>query len=170
VSLRFSIEVDGLPVFDRAFNRIERRIDDMRPVWDAVETVTDELDSEQMRTEGAADSTPFAPLTHPYEEAKAEAGYNFLPIMQRSRKLYFALTRKGAEGRVIEKTATEFTKAITLPYAGIHQRSAKKPRRVMSYNTEARKRRIQKAIQQELVAFVRQQGLIVDETNVGDFV
>lgn len=169
--IRFAIEVDGLPEFDRSFNRVTQRIEDLRPVWDAVEKVFFELETEQFRSEGSAGGSGQWPaLSHQYEEAKAKAGYNFLPILQRSRALYFSLTRKGAEHQVLDEGAQELTIGTTLPYAALHQRGAGrlKARPPISLS-EAGRRRIQKAIQRELVQFVRRAGFVVTEENIGEF-
>ena len=171
MSISFSVAVAGAEVFDRTFNRVEREIADLRPVWEEVTKEFFQLELEAFRSEGASGASGrWAPLSPKYEEAKARRGFNFMGVLQRTRKLERSLTRKGAEHQVLEEGAQELTVGTTLPYAVMHQRGGGrlKARPPISLS-EAGKRRIQKAIQRQLVEYVRRQGLVLDERNIGDF-
>jgi phage gpG-like protein len=168
--LRLSISVEGEAVFDRAFNRVEKRIENMQPVWEGALPTIFEIFRKQFASEGSSGESGQWPALSPvYEEQKARDGYNFLPILQREQRLVKAFTQKGAQSQVLDMSAQELQLGTALPYAALHQRGTRrlKQRKIIDFS-EKSKREIQKAIQRQLVDYVRAQGFIADESNFMD--
>lgn len=156
--LRFRTEIDGEGVFDRAFTRIDS-LDDFRPVWPSVIDEFYVIEQEQFDTEGAAGgSGRWRPLSEKYRAWK-EVHYPGAPILQSEGDLVASLTDPEAPDAIVIPARDELVLGSKVPYARIHQRKGRPP---ISFS-EAQKRRIQKAIQQGLVQFVREAGFEVRE-------
>jgi phage gpG-like protein len=157
VPVRFRIEVDGAEVFDRAFSRLDR-LDDFRPIWPNVISEFYTIEQEQFDTEGAAGGQRWAQLSPAYKRWK-DVHYPGEPILQREHDLIESLTDPEAPDAVLIPGQEELIIGTKVPYAVVHQRRGRPP---ISFS-ESQKRRIQKAIQQGLVRFVREAGFEVRE-------
>jgi phage gpG-like protein len=160
--LRFIAEVDGAITFDRAFNRIDS-LRDLRPLWPLVIEEFYRIEMEQFESEGAAGGQRWAPLSDPYRTWK-EARYPGEPILQREHDLIDSLTDPEAADAVLLPGEDELVIGTRNPTAVFHQRGTRRmPRRPPINPSEAQKRRIQKALQQGLVQFIRDAGFDVQE-------
>lgn len=145
-------------MFDRVFNRLDS-LDDMRPLWPNVIAEFYLIEQEQFDTEGAAGGSGKWPaLSEPYKTWK-EAHYPGEPILQRDHDLIESLTDPEASGAILRPGQDELVLGTSVPHARIHQRRGRPP---ISFS-ESQKRRIQKALQQGLVKFVREAGFNVEE-------
>lgn len=156
--LRFTAEVDGAEVFNRAFSRLDS-LDDFRPVWPPVIREFYLIEAEQFESEGAVGgSGRWEPLSETYREWK-EVHYPGEPILQRDHDLVESLTDPEAAGAILQPREDELIMGSSVPHARIHQRKGRPP---ISFS-EAQKRRIQKSIQAGLVQFIREAGFNVQE-------
>lgn len=164
MSVRFRVEVDGVEQFDRAFNRLDR-LDDFRPVWPRVIQEFYSIEREQFATEGAAgESGKWAPLSKAYAKYK-QANYPDMPILQRDQELVESLTDPEAFGAILRPSQDELVIGTSVPYALAHQRGSRTglPKRPPISLSERQKLRLQKAIQEGLVRFIRDSGFNVEE-------
>lgn len=160
MSQRFRIEVDGKPEFDRAFNRIDKHINDMRPVWDYVQPEFYAIEREQFDSEGSAGASGKWPALSPQYAKQKASEYPGKKIMERTGRLRSALTGRTAHS-VIEKEKDQLTLGTRLPYGRWHQRGAGKlPVRKAIDMSRGQKRRIQKAIQRGLLNVMRSDSAI----------
>lgn len=162
--IRFQAELLGVPVLDRAFNRIDQFISDFRPVWPSVATEFYQIEEEQFQSEGGIGlSGKWAPLSPAYKKFK-EIHFPGQPILRRDNALYESLTSSDALDSIFIPEKDQLTIGSKAPYARAHQKGlGRMPARPPISMSEAQKHRIQKAIQKELVAFTRQAGFQVDE-------
>lgn len=161
--LRFTAEVAGAEIFDRAFNRIDS-LSDLRPLWPNVIREFYLIEAEQFESEGAAGASGrWAPLSDVYAKYKAIA-YPDQPILQATDELMKSLTDPEATGAILRPDEQELTIGTSVPYATAHQRGTRRmPARPPISLAEAQKRRIQKSIQAGLVRFIREAGFNVEE-------
>lgn len=156
--IRLRAEVLGEVVFDRAFSRLDR-LDDFRPIWPPVIAEFYAIEQEQFDSEGAAGASgKWRALSKAYGEWK-EVHYPGAPILQREGDLVASLTDPEAAGAILQPREDELIIGTSIPYARVHQRTGRPP----VSPSEAQKRRIQKAVQQGLVRFVREAGFEVRE-------
>lgn len=157
--IKFVGEVHGAEVLNRAFNRVEEHISDLRPVWPAVAAEFYAIEEEQFESEGAhGASGKWKPLSPAYKKWK-ELNHPGESILKLFHPLYESLTRHDAPDSIYRLDPQEMTLGSKTPYASVHQRT-----RPPISLTEADKRRLQKAIQQGLVPFIRRQGFqLLDE-------
>jgi phage gpG-like protein len=156
--IRFISTVEGIETFNRVFNRIDEFISDFRSVWPLVAQEFYQIEEEQFASEGAAGlSGKWAPLSAPYKRWK-EIHFPGQPILKLSNAMYESLTSPDAPDSIFLPEPEQLTIGTKVPYGRRHQRT----RPVISMNEE-QKRRIQKAIQRELVQFTRSLGFQVDE-------
>ena len=162
--ISFSASVDGVPEFERAFNRVEGALTDFRFVWPSLAAQFYEIEREQFASQGAhGASGSWAPLSPAYAKYKAIA-FAGQPILRATTSLYESLTSSGGHDSVLRMDAQELTIGTQREGATAHQRGTPKmPARPPISLTEADKRRLQKAIQLPLVQFIRRQGLEVVE-------
>jgi phage gpG-like protein len=160
---RFTAEVAGEEVFNRAFNRIDS-LSDLRPIWPNVIREFYLIEVEQFASEGAAGASgKWEPLSDVYAKYKAIA-YPDQPILQAEEELMESLTDPEAPGAILRPEQDELTIGTSVPYATAHQRgTSRMPARPPISLAEAQKRRIQKSIQAGLVRFVREAGFNVEE-------
>lgn len=160
--LRFSGEVLGTPVLDRAFNRVEQIISDFRFIWPAVAKEFYSIEEGQFQSQGAKGASgKWAPLSKVYAKYKAIA-FPGLPILQREQSLYESLTSPDAPDSVFRPEADQLTIGTRREGATAHQRgTGRMPARPPISFTERDRRGIQKAIQTQLVRFTRQAGFEV---------
>lgn len=161
---RFTASVDGIPVLDRAFIRVEERISDFRFLWPSFAAEFYAIEREQFASEGAKGASgKWAPLSPAYKAHK-ELTYPNMPILQATTALYQSLTGSDAADSVFRPEADQLTIGSRAPYGTAHQRGAGSlPSRPPISLTEADKRRLTKAIQLPLVQFIRKQGFNVLE-------
>lgn len=157
--LRFTGEIDGLPAFDRAFNRVEEYIKDFRSIWPNVAKEFYAIEEDQFSSEGAhGASGKWAPLSPAYKKWKTEH-FPGQTILKLTNALHESLTRPDAGDSIYRLDADEMTLGSRTPYATAHQRGGGSlPARPPISLTDEDKRRIQKAIQVPLVQFIRRQG------------
>lgn len=161
--IRFLASVDGIPVLDRAFNRVEERISDFRFIWPFVAQEFYAIEREQFASQGAHGlSGRWAALSPAYAKWKS-VKYPNMPILQATTVLMQSMTSPDAADSVFRPEADQLTIGSRAPYATAHQRGSGLPARPVISLTEADKRRIQKAIQGPLAQFIRKQGLTVLE-------
>jgi len=162
--IRFTGEVDGIPVLDRAFNRVEEHISDFRSIWPNVAKEFYAIEEAQFQSEGARGASgKWAALSPAYKRWK-EIHYPGEPILKLAHPLYESLTSPDAPDSIFRMEATEMTLGSRTPYATAHQKGAgRMPARPPISLTESDKRRIQKSIQAGLVAFTRRAGFQVEE-------
>lgn len=157
--LRFSAEIDGVPVLDRAFNRIDEHISDFRNFWPGVITAFYEIEVEQFESEGSKGASgKWTPLSPAYKVFK-EREFPGKTILRREDDLFESLTGPDALGSVLRPEKDELIIGSAVPYALVHQRKGRPPISL----SEANKRRITKGIQERLVEFVRRTGFQVEE-------
>ena len=156
--LRFTAEVAGAEVLDRAFNRIDQEISDFRNFWPGIITTFYEIETQQFQSEGARGASgKWAPLSPAYKLFK-EREFPGKTILRRTDALYESMTSADALDSVLRPEKDELTIGSSIPYALIHQRF----RPVISL-TDDNKRRMMKSIQQRLVEFARKTGFVVEE-------
>lgn len=162
--IRFQAEIDGIPAFDRAFNRINQAISDFRPIWPNVAQEIYAINEEQFESEGGAGASgKWAALSPAYKKWK-EVHYPGQPILKLTNALFESLTDPEAADAVFQPGRDELVIGSRAPYATAHQRGTGfMPARPIFSFSEPQKRRIQKAIQQGLVQFTRQAGFEVQE-------
>lgn len=162
--IRFTATIDGVEMLDRAFNRIDQFISDFRNVWPSVATEFYQIEEEQFETQGAAGASgQWAPLSPAYKRWK-EIHFPGEPILKLEHPLYESLTSPDALDSIFRPQPDELTIGTKVPYARAHQTGAGfMPARPPISMSETHKRRIQKAIQKELVRFTRQAGFEVEE-------
>lgn len=161
--IRFDFSVDGIPAFDRAFNRIEKEIDDLRFVWPAVSAEIYSIEREQFASEGAAGASgKWAALTKAYAKFKAVRFPN-QPILKATTSLFDSVTSSDAPDSIFRPERGALTIGTQREGAVWHQRgSGKMPRRRIYDFSDKQKRQVQKAIQLGLVQFIRRQGFQVE--------
>lgn len=162
--LRFTFDVDGQTVLDRAFNRIDRYISDFRNIWPGVAQEFYATEERQFQSEGASGASGrWAPLSQAYARFKSKV-FPGQPILQQTSSLYESLTSPDALDSIFRPLPQELQIGTKVPYFRAHQRgSGRIPARPPISLTEPDKRRLQKAIQASLVAYTREQGFQVDE-------
>lgn len=157
--IRFSADVLGIPVLDRAFNRLDNVVSDFRPIWPFVATEFYAAEREQFNTEGAAGASgKWAPLSPAYKRWK-EKNFPGLPILRLSNVLMDSLTTPDALDSVFIAEPQQLTIGTKAIQGLVHQRRGRPPISL----SESQKRRVQKAIQRGLVQFTRQAGFQVQE-------
>lgn len=157
--LNFSATVDGVPVLDRAFNRIEERISDFRFVWGPFSQEVYAIQREQFNSQGAHGlSGRWAKLSPGYAKWKAQK-YPNMPILQATTALYQSMTSLDANDSVFRPEADQLTMGTRREGARSNQQT-----RPMYSFTEADKKRLMKnGIQLPLVGFIRRTGFTVLE-------
>lgn len=119
---RFSGTVDGIPVLDRAFNRVQERISDFRFIWPSVAAEFYQIERAQFASQGAhGASGKWAPLSPAYKAWKA-VKYPNMPILQATTALYQSMTSPDALDSVFRSEADQLTLGSRAPYATAHQR------------------------------------------------
>jgi phage gpG-like protein len=160
----FSFSLDGVEVFNRAFNRIDQLISDFRSIWPNVAREFYAIEADQFGSEGAKGASgKWAPLSPAYKKWK-DTHFPGEPLLRLHRPLVESLTSPDALGSIYRLDADEMTLGSKVEYATAHQRGGGNlpARPPISFTTED-KRKLQKSIQSGLVRFTRQAGFQVDE-------
>lgn len=153
--MRFTFEVEGKAEFDRSFNRVGEHVSDLRPVWDKIERVFFDIESEQFKSEGSKGrSGKWKPLKRSYA-ARKERTHPGMPILQRSGRMMRSLTSKTGD-TVLVKERQEFSIGTSLFYPAFHQTGTSKmpAREVISFSDQQRTR-MTKEIQKGLLEIIR---------------
>lgn len=162
--IRFTADVSGDVQLDRAFNRVSGFISDFRSVWPAAAQAFYEIETEQFASQGAKGASgKWAPLSPAYAKFKA-VEFPGQPILRATSSLFDSLTRPDALDSIYRSEPMQLTMGSKAPYALMHQTGAGRlPARPPISLSENDKRKIQKAIQSELVRFTREAGFQVQE-------
>lgn len=163
---RFSFEVQGKKEFDRAFNRVEEHIEDLRPVWPHVSREMFSIMDEQFKSEGAKGrSGQWKKLSADYAKWKS-LNYPGQPILQRSGRLVAALTNKTGDTVLIEDKQ-EFGFGTSLFYAAFHQTGTSKmpAREIFSFSDESRTR-LMKGVQKGLLEIIKRDRQVTQSLEV----
>lgn len=165
--MRFTYTVDGVEEFNRGFNRITAYISDFTSLWPEVAKEFYGIEREQFDSIGAKGASgKWAALSKAYAVYKAKK-YPGKPILQATGSLFASMTGFDAADSIFRPTATDLTIGTQREGAIYHQReTSRMPMRKVIDMTDDGKRRLQKAIQKGLVAFVRRQGFAVTEGSV----
>lgn len=162
--IRFRGGIEGVEIINRAFNRVEQYVSDFRPLWPGVAGEIYAINQEQFESEGGAGASgKWAALSPAYKRWK-EVNYPGQPILQAEGHMIASLTDPEAPDAVYLPGKDELVIGTRDPKARAHQFGLGflPPRPIFSFS-EQQKRRIQKAIQAELVQFTRQAGFEVRE-------
>jgi len=162
--IQFVGNVQGVEVLNRAFNRVEEHISDFRSIWPDVATEIYAINAEQFESEGAAGASgKWAALSPAYARFKAIA-FPGQPILQAEGHMMESLTDPEALDAIYRPEQTVLTIGSRDPKARKHHLGLDGlPARPIFSFTERQKRRIQKAIQRNLVEFTRRAGFQVEE-------
>lgn len=162
--IQFIATIDGTQVLNRAFNRVEEYISDFRSIWPSAAGEIYAINAEQFESEGAAGASGrWAALSPAYAKFKAIA-FPGQPILQAEGNLIASLTDPEAPDAIYRPLPDELIIGSRDPKARAHHRGlGHLPARPIFSFTEQQKRRIQKAIQRNLVAFTRRSGFEVQE-------
>jgi hypothetical protein len=161
--VRVWAEVDGVPLLDRAFQRVERVAE--RPMREAEREIDEwfeETEGEQFASGGAAGASgKWAELAPSTVERKGFLGY--FPLVD-TNALKLSLTRKGAKYSIRFVTDTEYARGTDRPGAVHHQRGTRRmPARRVIDPSERQKRRLVKRIQKAVLVPLRRTGLVESE-------
>lgn len=162
--IRFTATVEGETVLSRAFNRIEEYISDFRSIWPAVAGEIYAINAEQFDSEGGAGrSGKWAALSPAYARYKAVA-FPGQPILQAEGHMIASLTDPEAPDAIYRPGKDELVIGTKDPKARAHHLGlGHLPARPIFSFSDPSKRRIQKAIQRNLVEFTRRAGFEVEE-------
>lgn len=165
MGLRLTFEVDGLTVIDRAFNRLTERISDYRKdIWPAVRDEFIKAEQDQFESGGTKGASgPWPDLSPAYEEWRAKHYTPFPFPLLRTLRLKKSLTQKGDTDFIYDAEPQELTLGSRVPYGHYHMKAYKKrPARPPISLSEVQKKAMMKAVQKELVKYVRAQGFTVE--------
>lgn len=162
--MRFQISVDDVTVFDRAFNRLDKGVSDLRAIWPDVAGTIYGIFGKAFDTEGASTAAgKWKALTPAYAKRKA-IEFPGQTILRAENTLFESLTDPEASDAVFIAEADQLTIGSRDPKARAHQRGlGHLPARPIIAFTETDKRDIQKSLQRGLLHFVRGLGLDVHE-------
>lgn len=162
--IRFTAEVAGVEVLNRAFNRVEESISDFRSIWPGVAGEIYPINAEQFASEGAAGAAgKWAALSPAYAKFKAVV-FPGQPILQAEGHMIASLTDPEAADAIYRPGKDELVIGTKDPKARAHHLGlGNLPARPIFSFSEQQKRRIQKSIQKGLVEFTRRAGFEVEE-------
>lgn len=162
--IRFIADILGDVVLDRAFNRIDHVISDLRGLWPSVAGTIYRILGRAFDTEGASTAAgKWKALTPPYAKWKA-VNFPDQPILRAENHLYESLTDSDAPDAIYRPEKDQLIIGTRDPKGRAHQRGiGHLPARPIISFTESDKREITKSLQAGLVQFVRSAGFNVDE-------
>jgi len=112
---RIKIVFQNEVVFDKNFNRIDRSLGDFRPIWRVVEKEFHRSEKEQFNSEGSLGASgKWKPLSKNYAKRKKKEVGN-LPILQRSKKLFRAVTSRSTH-TVVKIRKDSYIRGTNLKY------------------------------------------------------
>jgi phage gpG-like protein len=155
--------VSGHRELDRAFNRVDKFISDFRNVWPAITDIFYAAEEKLFDSQGATGASgKWAPLSRAYKKFK-DVAYPGQPILRRDDTLYESLTSPDGLDSIYRAEPLMLTIGTKAPHARAHQHGLKVPKRSPISLTQGDKRKMQKAVQVELVKFTRDLGFQVQE-------
>lgn len=156
--------VDGVEVLNRAFSRTEGFIADLRNFAPGLADVFYASEREQFESEGAKGASgKWTPLSKAYGVFKAQQ-FPGETILRATGHMEESLTSRDALDAIFFASNDEIVFGTKDPKAIAHHRGkGKLPARPVISLSEAQKRRMQKAVQRELVDFTRRAGFQVEE-------
>lgn len=162
--MSFRIDVEGVTVFDRVFNRLDQGISDFRSIWPGVAGTIYGIFGRAFDTEGGSTAAgQWRELSPPYARRKA-IEFPGQTILRAENTLYESLTDPQAADAIFIPEVDQLTIGSRDPKARAHQRGlGHLPARPIISLTETDKRDIQKSLQRGLLRFVRGLGLDVHE-------
>lgn len=141
------LEIFGEDVIARRLERFGENISDLRPLFNRIIPVLEQIAEETFATK---DHGSWPPLSPKYKEWK-DANYPGKPMMRLTDRLYNSLTGKGSGAVRIIGPAT-LTYGTTVPYGIMHQKGGSiLPQRRVIHLTPEDKKRIMKEVQRFLV-------------------
>lgn len=161
-----------MTVLNRSFNRVTETIKDFTPIWNAVKREFHDIEAENFQSENVKGASGrWAKLSVSYEKQKLAKRGTFAllaGVLRDTDDLYMSLTRDTSNSVYRpEKQSMEI--GTSLKYAKYHQNGTDRmPARPPIDLSAIQKRKLTKAIQKELLPFVRQSGLVLDESNYKD--
>lgn len=123
--MNLKLSIDGQAKFDGAFRVLAEGLTDLRPVWPEIELQFFRAELEQFSSEGARGGARWQPLSARYAKWKAKR-YPGKPILQRTGRLLRSLSVVGGPDSVRIVEPMSLTLGTRMPYAGYHQRGAKR--------------------------------------------
>lgn len=162
--MRFSVEVAGDQVLNRAFNRIDEQISDFRFVWPGVAGEVYQITNEQFESEGAGGASgKWTALSEAYGRFKSRE-FPGQSILKAEEHMSSSLTDPEAPDAIYRPLKDELIIGSRDPKALAHHKGkGRLPARPIYSFTEAHKRRMQKAIQRQLIELTRRAGFEVRE-------
>lgn len=161
---RFVLQIDGDIAIDRAFNRVDQQISDLRIFAPGIAREFYAAEERLFQSEGASGASgKWVPLSKAYALFKTRS-FPGKTILRREDTLYDSLTDPEAPDAIYRAERDEITFGTRDPKARAHHRGrGRLPARPVISLSESDKRRIQKSIQRDLVRFTRNLGFQVDE-------
>jgi phage gpG-like protein len=152
---KLKIEVIGEQAFNAALIGLNHKVDDLTPVWQAIQPLMFDIFKEQFQSEGAAGSTgKWKKLSSPYKEIKAKL-YGDQNILHATGAMEESMTGNTSH-TVIDLQKQEAGFGTDLKYARFHQTgTARMPRRAIVALSDDQTRRMAKAIQLSLLDEIR---------------
>lgn len=162
--LRFTTTVDGVQTLDRAFNRLDGFIADLRNFAPAVAAWFYRNEAEQFETEGTVGASGrWAPLSPAYARFKVVA-FPGETILRATGHMNESLTSPEALDAIYIPEPDQITIGTQDPKALAHHRGlGRLPSRPVVSHSERQKRELQKDLQRQLVRFTRGLGFEVQE-------
>ena len=156
--------VDGVERLNRAFNRTEGFVTDMRNFAPGISAEFYKAEEEQFDSQGSKGASgKWAPLSKAYERFKAQQ-FPGKGILEATGALKASLTSREALDAIFSATKDEIVLGTKTPYAVAHHRgTGRMPARPVISLSETQKRRMQKSVQKDLIAFTRAAGFEVEE-------
>lgn len=165
--MRFTATLEGVELFDRAFNRLDQSVSDFRGIWPEVSGTIYNIFGRAFDTEGASTAAgKWKELTPAYAKAKA-IEFPGQSILRAENTLFESMTDPEAADAVFLPERDQLTIGSRDPKARVHQFGlGRQPARPFISFTATDRRDIQKSLQRGLLQFVRSLGLPVEESRV----
>lgn len=145
--MRLTIALGGEAQLDRTLLRITQRIDDWSPAFDAIADQLAQENRAQFNSEGRHGSGGWPALSPAYRAWK-EKNYPGKPILQRTGRLFKAMTERPFSTEQIGVQSMTIGVGDEIPYAEFHQTGTKKmPRRRPLELTAVARNRMTKTMQ-----------------------
>lgn len=128
------IEVFGDRQVDRQLLRMGARVQDPIPLWESLAEDLMQIEQAQFSSEGGSGSGGWAPLADSTLIQKARRGFPSA-ILRATDALMNSLTRRGAEGQVLDINPEFLRFGTDIEYGGFHQTGTSRmpQRRIVEY-------------------------------------
>lgn len=154
--MRLDLDTFGEKQFSRELLRVGSNAGNMKPAFDQVHDLLNEVEERQFSSQGAAFSGGWKPLAPSTKARKARL--NLDPrILHATLRLRDSLTSKSHPDHVYRASADEMFWGTKVPYAGVHQNPKTSPlprRRPIEFN-DAIRTQIVKLLQRHLMEGTR---------------